>query len=145
MNYLTEQRLFSCLSAGEKARQEGNYGTAEVFYRRALAIAEASTELDVSDHALVLQQLANMYCEIGRSNDAEEIYRRICHIWERARGAENPALALSLEALAVIHRTQGKHDEAISAKQRARQIWNRLLKIDSEAQKNNAEQTERTA
>ncbi len=134
MNYLSEQKFFSHLAAGEKQRQEGKFHAAELLFGQALTVAQSDRDTSVSDRALVLQHLATLYYESGRTSDAEETYRRICTMWERERGAYHPAVALCLEVLAEINRAQGKTAEAQTIRARAKSIWDRLMSKDSAGQ-----------
>jgi tetratricopeptide (TPR) repeat protein len=106
------------LTAGQKAREKGDYTQAQEWLERLLKIrkAEGKNGLDL---ALALNELALLYDNQGRYEEAEPMYKRSLDIWEKALGTDHPDVATSLNNLAGLYKDQGRYEEAESMYQRA--------------------------
>ena len=85
---------------------------AELFYRRALAIDEASYGPNHPNVAIRLGNLATALQEAKRPIKAEPLSRRALEIDERVYGSDHPKVALRLSNLASLLFATGRLSEA---------------------------------
>lgn len=79
---------------------KAKYDAAEVLYRRALAIGEASFGKDCPPVASYLSGLASLLCDTNRESEAEPLFRRAVSMTEKWFGPDNPKFATALNNLA---------------------------------------------
>jgi len=100
-------------------------------YADAIALAQAmASELEKSqpnsrNHAGALNNLAQLYGEVGRDAEAEPLYRRAIAIMEKAGVADSADIAPELTNLAALYQRQGRYDEAEPLFKRALALWER--------------------
>ncbi|MCA8992391.1 MAG: tetratricopeptide repeat protein [Planctomycetaceae bacterium] len=88
------------------------YGEAERWYRRALAIDEASFGPDHSYVAIRLNNLALLLRDTNRLDEAEPLFRRALAINEASFGPAHPEVARNLNNLAQLLQDTNRLDEA---------------------------------
>ena len=69
--------------------EKGDFDEAELLFRRALAIAEATLEVDNPSRAIVINNLALVLESKGQYAEAVELYRRALAIFQDALGPEH--------------------------------------------------------
>lgn len=103
--------IVSLDNLGDTVRALQRTEEAEVFYRQAVAVAEA---LGGGDDLLVrepLKILAWFYQRQHRYDDAGRVYERGMLLTERVFGGDHPQVVLYLTALAELARLQGRYRE----------------------------------
>jgi hypothetical protein len=88
------------------------YEAAEVLFRRALAIDEASHGIDHPDVARDLNNLAQLLQATNRMAEAEPLMRRGLAIEERSSGKDHPNVAIQLNNLAQLLQATNRMAEA---------------------------------
>ena len=97
-------------------------------YAEAIALAQAmANELEKSqpnsrNHAGALNNLAQLYSEVGRDAEAEPLYKRAIAIMEKVGSSD---IAPELTNLAALYQRQGRYDEAEPLFKRALALWER--------------------
>ncbi|HLG80303.1 MAG TPA: CHAT domain-containing tetratricopeptide repeat protein [Bradyrhizobium sp.] len=100
-------------------------------YAEAIALAQAMvSELESSqpnsrDYAGALNNLAQLYGEVGRDAEAEPIYQRAIAVMEKAGGLDSADVAPELTNLAALYERQGRYAEAGPLFKRALSLWER--------------------
>ncbi len=74
-----------------------------------------------------LNNLANLYREMGRYAEAEPLFRRSLEINEKQLGADHPNVAQSLNNLAALYREMGRYAEAEPLYRRSLEIKEKKL------------------
>jgi tetratricopeptide (TPR) repeat protein len=98
-------------------------------YSEAISLAQAMVaELETSqpnsrDYAGALNNLAQLYGEVGRDTEAEPIYKRAIAVMEKAGGLDSAGAAPELTNLAAFYQRQGRYDEAEPLFKRALALW----------------------
>ncbi len=105
--------------------EQGRYGEAERFARKALKLSKKEFGPDHPHTGSFLNNLALLYQVQGRYADAEPLHERALAIREKALGPEHPDLAQSLNNLAELYRVQGWYAYAEPLSKRALAIWRR--------------------
>ncbi len=80
--------------------------------------------------ATSLNNLAILYCEMGRYAEAEPLYRRSLEITEKQLGRDHPDVAGSLNNLAILYREMGRYAEAEPLYRRSLEITEKRLGRD---------------
>jgi class 3 adenylate cyclase/tetratricopeptide (TPR) repeat protein len=111
-------------------RERGDYGKAELFATRALAIREKILGPDHPDVAQSLDGLAVVYWREGRYVEAEPLYSRALAIREKALGSDDLDVAASLSSFALVYWDQGRYAEAEPLHMRAVAIREKALGPD---------------
>jgi Tfp pilus assembly protein PilF len=104
----------------------GKYEQALPLFKRALEATKARYGENSPLLALDLNNLAEVYRQLGRAADAEPLYKRAIQLDEQA-GADNPDLASDLNNLALLYRGQGRNKEAEALYSRAVAVLERTL------------------
>lgn len=106
----------------EKAAQQGNYSQAEFMW---LAALDEAKNFHPSDPRLLisLDNLASLYCSLGRYDQAECFCRRAIEVAERSFGEDHPYLAHCLNNLAGVYYHQRRYTEAEPICQRLLEIY----------------------
>ena len=100
-------------------------------YAEAIALAQAmASELEKSqpnsrNHAGALNNLAQLYGEVGRDAEAEPLYRRAIAIMQKVGVVDSADIAPELTNLAALYQRQGRYDEAEPLFKRALALWER--------------------
>jgi CHAT domain-containing protein/Tfp pilus assembly protein PilF len=100
-------------------------------YSEAIALAQTMVaELEKSqpnsrDYVGALNNLAQLYGEVGRNAEAEPIYKRAIAVMEKAGGLDSADAAPELTNLAAFYQRQGRYDEAEPLFKRALALWER--------------------
>src|SRR5579864_2213432 len=87
-------------------------------YAEAVPLAQAlvarleKTSPNSRDHAATLNNLAELYSDLGRDADAEPLYKRALVIMEKAVGADSSDIPPEMGNLAAIYERQGRYAEA---------------------------------
>ena len=81
---------------------------AEPLHQRALAIMEKSLGPKHPDVAASLNNLANLYLNLGDYAKAEPLQQRALAIWEKSLGPEHPNVAGSFHNLANLYKQPGR-------------------------------------
>ena len=95
------------------------HGRAEVWSRRALAIAEARSPLDDPRIAIRLNNLATLLRATNRPSEAEPLMRRALGIDEASLGPDHPNVAIRLNNLATLLQDTNRLDDAEPLMRRA--------------------------
>jgi tetratricopeptide (TPR) repeat protein len=93
------------------------------FYQRALAIQEQVPNVDPTQLAVILSNLASLYQDQGKYAFALPLYQRAVEISERAVGSNHHTVARWLNNLADLHLDQGNYATALLFFQRALAIY----------------------
>lgn len=95
----------------EKAAHDGNYSQAEFMW---LAALDEAKNFHPTDPRLLvsLDNLASLYCSLGRYDQAECFCRRAIEVAETSFGVEHPFLAHCLNNLAGVYYHQKRYEEA---------------------------------
>jgi tetratricopeptide (TPR) repeat protein len=88
------------------------YDKAKLLYKHSLSIKEEVLGMEHLSVAVVINDLATVYCEEGMFNKAEPLFKRSLAIREKKLGKEHPDVADSLCNLAELYRDQGNYDLA---------------------------------
>jgi len=100
-------------------------------YAEAIALAQAMVaELEKSqpnsrDYAGALNNLAQLYGQMGRDAEAEPIHKRAIAVMEKAGGLDSADVAPELTNLAALYERQLRYDEAEPLFKRALALWER--------------------
>lgn len=116
--------------AGREASRSASYAAAERYYRRALAIREATVGPAHPDTGGSHNDLGLLYRTQARYAEAEAAYRRAMAIWEAALGPEHEDVATAMNNLAAVYRAQGRFAEAEPLYERALAISETALGPD---------------
>ena len=111
----------------EAYRSQGQYGTAEPLYLRALSIWERVLEPEHLEVAASRNNLAGLYAAQGQYGKAEPLYLRALTVREKTLGPDHPDIAADLTTLAEIYSLQSRYDKAESLYLRAVATWWKLL------------------
>ncbi len=106
---------------------QGRYGEAEPFARKALKLGEEEFGREHAATAALLSNLARLYEDQGRYTESEPLHKRALTIWEKALRPEHPDVAQSLNNLALenyagLLRDTGRIAEAEKMEARAKAI-----------------------
>jgi tetratricopeptide (TPR) repeat protein len=104
----------------------GNFGEAERLLLEAVAIRERIVP-DSSDLAATLNNLGNLYGDMGRLDDSARVQERSLAIKEKVNGPDHYFLAQSLSNLANVYIEQKRLDEAEAMHRRALAIKRKAL------------------
>ena len=74
-----------------------------------------------------VNNLANLYSDMGRYAEAEPLYRQSLEIREKKLGYDHPHVAASLNNLANLYRDLGRYAEAEPLYRRSLEIWEKQL------------------
>jgi tetratricopeptide (TPR) repeat protein len=108
--------------AGYYLYKRAQYEEAERLFQRALAIRERVLGSEHTDTAASLNNLAELYDDLGKYEEAEPLYQRALAIRERVQGTEHPDTAVSLNNLALLYHHQEENEQAEPLYQRALSI-----------------------
>ncbi|MEG4114145.1 MULTISPECIES: CHAT domain-containing tetratricopeptide repeat protein, partial [unclassified Microcoleus] len=100
---------------------------AEPLYQRSLTIREKLFGSEHPDVAASLNNLAEMYRQMGNYAQAEPLYQRSLTIREKLFGSEHPDVAGSLNNLAEMYRQMGNYRQAEPLYQRSLAISEKAL------------------
>ncbi|HEX3642587.1 MAG TPA: FxSxx-COOH system tetratricopeptide repeat protein, partial [Ktedonobacteraceae bacterium] len=106
------------------------YEQAKLFYQQSLHGPEQEAEIEPSETATRLNNLALLYFVEGKYEQAEPLYRRALDIYEKVQGAEHPQFAATLDNLALLYRSQGKYEQAELLYQRTLAIKEKVWEAD---------------
>ena len=106
----------------EVQRAQGQLGTAESNYKRALAIFGIAQIPDDPNVATCLSHLAEIQFAQKQYAQAEPLYKRALAIREVAFGADHPDVAESLGSLAALYRATNRAREGEELEKRAARI-----------------------
>ncbi|MCI0451229.1 MAG: tetratricopeptide repeat protein, partial [Candidatus Latescibacteria bacterium] len=106
---LEDERATLLLNLAEVHRLQGRYTDAIPLYQRAIALATKS--MPPLDVALVRNQIASAYAEMGRFKDAEEQYRQALAVADSASDATPPVIAQFKNDLGVLLVRDGRTNE----------------------------------
>lgn len=112
------------------AELRGQFGLAELGYRRVLKWREVVLGRDHPETAWTLQHLGHVVAEQGRLKPAEHLLRRALAIREKTDGASSGAVAEILFGLGRIVAAQGRRDEATALLERSLKARLALLPPD---------------
>lgn len=99
----------------------GNYGQAEIFYKRTLEISAKVFSNESAQYATDLNNLALVYQEQGRYKEASKKYEEAIEVFKKTLGNEQ-LVAHALGNLGRAYNLQGKNVEAIEKLEEALQI-----------------------
>jgi tetratricopeptide (TPR) repeat protein len=112
--------------AGWYLQEQALYTQATPLLQQALTMVERSLGSDHSDLGGILDNLALLYRDQGRSEEAEPLLQRVLAIYEQALPPEHPYTATTLENYAYLLRKMNRPREAHPLEQRAKAIRTRL-------------------
>ena len=115
--------------AGWYLYDRGQYGEAELLYRRAMIIFERQLGTDHPSTTSSMNNLAVLYKNQGKHTQAELLYKQALAIDIKTYGAEHLGVATDLNNLASLYHTQGKYTEAEPLYQRALAICEQKLGV----------------
>jgi len=92
---------------GTELQQQGRYSEAEQAFNAALEAARLASQADAGTPS-ILNNLAFLYQDTGRTWVAETRYRRVVSLLENAHGNRHPVLAVPLANLASLYVEQGQ-------------------------------------
>lgn len=104
----------------------GNYAEAIVLAQAMVAELETS-QPNGRDFAGALNNLAQLYGNIGRDAEAEPLYKRAIAVMEKSGGLDSADVAPELTNLAALYQRQGRYDEAEPLFKRALSIREHAL------------------
>jgi CHAT domain-containing protein len=110
--------------------RERQYEAALPLAQRALAIREQLLSANHPDVATSLNNLAELYSDMGNYSEAEPLYQRSLAIREQALGRDHPHVAQSLNNLAELYRAMGNYSEAEPLYQRSLAIREQVFGSD---------------
>ncbi len=99
------------LAAGIMARTLGDYKEAQPWLEKLLQLRQKETTETV-ELALVQNELASLYEDMGKYEEAGPLCQRSLGITEKALGADHPSVAATLNNLALLYKSQGKYEKA---------------------------------
>ncbi len=111
-------------------RDAGNDAEAEIWGKKALALAQKESGADSTNYAIGLTNLGDLYRAQGRNDDAATLYKRALAIDETAFGPNHAEVARVLNKLAMSYRDAGQYDEAEPLHKRALAIREQVLRPD---------------
>ncbi|MBV8197900.1 MAG: tetratricopeptide repeat-containing protein, partial [Candidatus Eremiobacteraeota bacterium] len=97
----------------------GDYGAAERYCARALALLENALGPDHPDVSRALNNLGVLYMELGRYAEAEPILGRALAMREAELGPDHPVVGRTLHNLAIVYMELERYAEAESLHKRA--------------------------
>lgn len=98
---------------------QGKLEEAQIEYRRALTVWEASLGPEHPHVAVCRNNLAGVILSQGKHEEAEAEYRRVLALWEAALGPEHPHVAAAVHNIAAALQGQGRLQEAEAEYRRA--------------------------
>src|SRR5262249_11825447 len=104
---------------GNVYRDQGKYGEAEEFLKRALVTRERALGANHPDVASTLNNLAIVYRRQGKYSEAEGLYKRALAINEQALGTSHPNVAWTLNDMAVRYEGRGESGSALAYSRKA--------------------------
>jgi tetratricopeptide (TPR) repeat protein len=119
---LTEDEAFAQWEQASKLYQAGRYADAERLYRRLLPEVFRLWGEGSTNHAHLLNNLANLYYETSRYAQAEPLFLRSLEIPEARLGKDHLLVAASLNGLANLYHDMGRYAKA-------EPLYHRSLKI----------------
>ena len=100
--------------------RKGDYDKAISYYKRALSIAEQSSDLQHQEDVRgILNNLGGLYEILGDYAEAESFLERSLALRETALGAEHPDVATALSSLGVLYESQARYIAAEAAHRRS--------------------------
>jgi tetratricopeptide (TPR) repeat protein len=100
-----------CIKLGDLYVGHGQFGQAEVLFRRALGIEEKQEPQNAMKLIEVLSRLSDLEVRRQGYDQAEQIYVRLLDLWE-TQDTENVAYSNTLESLATLNYVRGDYKEA---------------------------------
>ncbi len=118
-------RALNALGALHEAR--GEWSEAEARYLEALAMFEATVGCDDIDTAIILNNLSNLWIDLGRLAEATEAHERYARIWDRIHGPEAPERVTRLNRTAMILLQNEDLDGGLAVAREAYDLATRVL------------------
>ncbi len=116
------------------------YDPAEMYFRRALRMAEAQYGAESGDVATALSEIGECHFRRGNYNEALDYLKRSATLSEQLRGKKSQAMAQSYSNLGALYSKTGKHKEALSNLRDALKIYEAVCapddKLIAQAQNN---------
>lgn len=114
---------YTCLMLellGDAYRKKGDTDSAVIYYLQAIDNISQSPTIGLGrDVEAIQQNLAGLYCQLGRTQDAAPLVQKVVHERERVFGSSHPSLADALELRSKYYLLTGKPDSATADAQRA--------------------------
>lgn len=107
------------LEDGRKARESGDFTTAEVIYAKAFSLAKDAGVCLSPQVCQLLLDLGELYAEQRDYRAAETVFRKTIAILEIIDGVDNLDTAMVIKRMSEICRLQGNPIEAIRLRHRA--------------------------
>jgi CHAT domain-containing protein/Tfp pilus assembly protein PilF len=114
--------LVAAYNKGMALEQKGDYPGAARALERALELSPRVFGPEDPNTAVSLNNLANLYCTMGRYAQAEPLFQRSLKIYEFQRGPDHPDVADSLNNLAILYVNMGQCTKAEPLYQRSLKI-----------------------
>src|SRR5271166_1527480 len=93
-------------------RDRAQYAEAGPLFKQATEIYRTALGERHPDYATSLNNLAELYCAMGRHAEAEPLFKQAMEVLGTALGEEHPSYAASLNNMAELSRAMGRHAEA---------------------------------
>jgi non-specific serine/threonine protein kinase/serine/threonine-protein kinase len=123
------ERARALMALANVESDRSNFAEAERLLLEVVAIREQAVP-DSSDLAATLNNLGNLYGDMGRLDDAARVHERSLAIKEKVNGPDHYFLSQSLSNLANVYMEQKKYDLAESMHRRALAIKKHALEPD---------------
>ena len=125
----TLERARALMALANVESDRSRFAEAERLLLEVVAIREQAVP-DSSDLAATLNNLGNLYHEMGRLDDAARVHERSLAIKEKVDGPDHYFLSQSLSNLANVYTKQGRYDLAESMHRRALAIKRNALEAN---------------
>jgi tetratricopeptide (TPR) repeat protein len=107
---------------GMAYKTRGQFGKAELLFRRALRVYKKALGPAHPHVAAVLSNLATLYGSQGNYAEAEPLYKQALAIAEDALGPDHPDVGATLDSYADLLRKTRRYEEATAMEMRAKTI-----------------------
>lgn len=117
-----KEDLYAAFENAGELEAKADFPAAAAQYERALALAPRVFGPNAKDTAVILNNLANLYSDMGEYAKTEPLYQRCLKIEEAALGPNHPVVARRLNNLATLYYTTGQFAKAEPLYQRGLKI-----------------------
>src|SRR5262245_43712540 len=104
-----EKELRTAFDKGRALVEQGKYTEALPYYQKALELAPTVFGRDHTNTAVILNNLAILYSDMGQHAKAELLHQRSLEIREAKLGKDHPDVASTLSALAFLYSEIGQY------------------------------------
>ena len=115
-----------CKKGARTADTKGDFGTAEAFYLRAIALLENKFGKDSREVLNVSNDLGAVYYDQGSFTKSAQMFQQVLEIRRKLLPPESPDIAISLTNLAALRYKEGNYFDAEQLYQQAKTAWEKL-------------------